>query len=98
MASQRYRAFVRMWRVLVLIRQQPRTLNELADMLGVHPRTIRRDLVALKSVPLPIESRFTTQSRTGIRAAEANFWALGEIPAWPRREPTPIADVGTEAR
>lgn len=98
MASQRSRAFVRMWRVLVLLRSRPHTLPELAGLLGVHPRTIRRDLVALKSVPLPIESRLTAPSRAGVRGAEPNVWCVGEIPAWPREEPTPIADVGTEAR
>lgn len=98
MASQRCRTFVRMWRVLVLLRQRPHTLVELADMLGVHPRTIRRDLVALKQVPLPIASKFTASTRAGIRGAEPNVWCLGEIPTWPRMESTPIADVGTEAR
>lgn len=88
----RCRGFLRMWRILVLLRCQPHTLQELSEKLSVCTRTIRRDLRALQAVPLPIESRFTEPTRAGIRSGEANVWSLGETPAWPRREVSPIAD------
>jgi len=85
-----------MLRVLVFLRQRPHTLEELARMLSCSKRTIRRDLYALQRVPFPIESRFPTgehHRRLGVRACDQNEWFLGEVPAWPRREVAPIADV-----
>lgn len=87
---------VRMLRILLFLRQRPHTLGELAQMLGKSQRTIRRDLYALRGVPFPIDSRFPTgskQVRHGVRACDQNEWFLGEVPAWPRREVVPIADV-----
>lgn len=94
--SQRSRAFVRMWRVLVLLRARPHRLDELADMLRVSPRTIRRDLHALRSVPLPIHSRFPVGpdgTRKHVRITDRNEWFCGEIAAWPAREIAPLADA-----
>lgn len=69
--------FVRMWRIVVLLRCQPHTIAALAIKLGVCPRTIRRDLIALRAVPLPVDHRFT--SRKGVRAVERDEWFCGEI-------------------
>lgn len=89
----RRRGFLRMWRIVVLLRCRPHTLQDLAEKLSVSTRTIRRDLQALQAVPLPIQSRFASPTRAGIRGADPNEWFLGEIPAWPRREVAPIAAV-----
>src|SRR5262245_18899195 len=94
--SNRSRGFIRMWRILVLLRTKPRQLDELASMLGVCERTIRRDLEALKRVPLPIESRFPTgniTTRFGIRAALRNEWFVKSMPEWPDHVTMPVADL-----
>lgn len=85
--------FVRMWRVLVLLRQQPQTLAGLARMLSVSPRTIRRDLQLLQQVPLPVASRFP-EGRKGVRAEDATEWFIADTAAWPAGERVPRADVG----
>lgn len=101
MASQRIRTtFVRMWRILVLLRQRPYRLDELADMLRVSTRTVRRDLDALRAVPLPIQTRFPIGpggTRKDVRITDRNEWFCGELPAWPARQVSPISDVGAEA-
>lgn len=91
--EERRAQFVRQWRVLVTLRQGPRTLRELAQLLDVHPRTVRRDLYALQRVPLPVSSRFDGASRQGIRRGDPNVWCLGETPAWPRDAPFPVAEL-----
>jgi predicted DNA-binding transcriptional regulator YafY len=79
---------VRQWRLLVAIRNRPRTCESLAREFGVSWRTIYRDLLALESVPLPV---------TQMRADSGHvLWALASTPEWPRREPTPTRDL--EAR
>jgi len=88
----RCRALVRCWRILVILRQRPSTLQMLAEDLGVTTRTIRRDLKALQRVPLPIGIR----SRRGLRGGDPNVWILGEVPEWPRREDLPTRPL--EAR
>lgn len=87
--------FVRQWRVLLALRQGPRTLRQLAEELGVCQRTVRRDLYALQRVPLPISSLFPggDAARKGIRAQDPNLWCLGETPAWPRREAFPAREL-----
>jgi hypothetical protein len=98
MRAPRGAAIVRMWRVLVLIRQKPRRLAELAEMLRVSERQIRRDLEALQAVPFPIQSRFPTgqaATRKNVRADLVNEWYCGDTPAWPTREPAPIADLSS---
>lgn len=85
--------FIRLWRLLVLLRTGPQTLEQLAAALGVHARTVRRDLSVLQRVPFPITSRFETGSRQGIRVGDANVWALGDVSAWPPDSPVPIAEV-----
>jgi hypothetical protein len=92
----RCRGFLRMWRIVVLLRCHPHTLHDLAVKLGVCTRTIRRDLKALQAVPLPIGGRFPEgESRKGIQAQEPQLWSWGETPAWPRREVAPIANIGS---
>lgn len=95
--SRRHRmTAIRMLRVLVLLRQRPHTVGQLAQMRGCCERTIVRDLYALQSVPFPIESRFPPAAhphRQGVRAGDQNEWFLGEMPAWPRGAVAPVADV-----
>lgn len=90
--------FIRQWRILVELRQGPRSLRQLAEALAVHPRTVRRDISALQRVPLPITSRFDGDSREGIRSADPQVWSLGATPAWPRDQLYPIADLASEVR
>lgn len=93
--DRRLAPFIRMWRIVLLLRSAPRSLSELAAMLGVHERTIRRDLCALQRVPLPITCRYPIDegnTRRGIRTADPNLWYFGETPVWPRRELAPLAD------
>lgn len=91
--------FVRMWRLVVLLRTRPHQLAELARMLSVSERTIRRDLQALQRVPLPIESRHpspfspSVSCRLGVRAIDRQEWFIKAMPAWPDREVAPIGDV-----
>lgn len=85
--------FIRMWRVLVLLRQKPQTLSALARMLGVSTRTIRRDLYLLQQVPLPVASRFP-EGRKGVRSEDATEWFVTETAAWPSGDRVPRADVG----
>lgn len=81
----------------MLLRAAPQTLEALAKALSVSTRTIRRDLAALQAVPLPITSRFEGD-RHGVQREQPNVWALGETPAWPRREIAPVAEPsGTES-
>jgi hypothetical protein len=90
---ERCRVFVRMWRIVVLLRRAPHTLDELSRKLSVSTRTIRRDLKALQAVPLPIMGRFVEGTRRGIRGQDPQLWCWGEVPAWPRRDVGPVADV-----
>ena len=90
--SSRGVGFVRMWRLLVLLRQGPQTLVELARMLGVSSRTIRRDLELLRRVPLPVASRFP-EGRKGVRAEDATEWFVTETAAWPSGDRIPLADI-----
>lgn len=76
------------------MRRRPHTLRELAEQLGVHQRTIRRDLKALARL-FPIGSRFDGTARRGIPGQEPNVWCLGEIPEWPRREAFPVATLAS---
>lgn len=78
-----------MWRIVVLLRAKPHTLGQLAAALGVHERTIRRDVVALQRVPLPIESRYPT--RAGVRAADRSEWFIREMPEWPSGSHVPVS-------
>jgi hypothetical protein len=89
----RARVFVRMWRVLVLLRCAPHTLDELAEKLRVCTRTIRRDLKALQAVPLPVVGVFPESSRKGIQAQQPQRWMIGELPAWPEADPVPAAEL-----
>jgi predicted DNA-binding transcriptional regulator YafY len=100
-SQRRCAGLVRTWRVLVLLRAKPHTLDELADKLSVTSRTIRRDIVALQSVPLPIESRYPVAGprspRYGVQAQLQNEWFIKATPEWPAGERTPVADC-VEAR
>jgi len=44
----------RLVQILSLLRDRPRTAVELAEMCGVTPRTIRRDLLELQMEPLRV--------------------------------------------
>ncbi len=89
----RVRVFVRMWRVLVLLRCAPHTIDELAEKLSVCTRTIRRDLKALQAIPLPIVSVLPPGSRKGVRTVDVQRWSIEETPAWPARANAPVADL-----
>lgn len=100
--SDRQSPFVRTWRLLVLLRTRPHQLAELARMLGVSERTVRRDLKALQRVPLPIESRHpsplspSVSCRLGVRAIDRNEWFIKHMPEWPDLEHVPTADLVME--
>lgn len=79
--------FVRQWRLLVLLRGSPRTLKWLADELGVHQRTIRRDLEVLQDAGMPIGS-LGRNDESGWDASQS-MWFIGHIPEWPKRQATP---------
>ena len=102
--SRRSSGFIRMWRLVVLLRARPHQLAELARMLGVSERTIRRDLAAVQLVPLPIESRHpspyspSVSCRLGVRAIDRNEWFIKAMPEWPEGAPVPGADVTAEKR
>jgi hypothetical protein len=91
----------RMWRIVVLLRAKPHTLEELAKALSVSERTIRRDILALQAVPLPIESRFppagTRSPRFGIQVHRRNEWFIRATAEWPEGSRIPVADL-PEAR
>lgn len=100
MGAGRRGPFVRMWRIVVLLKAKPHAREELARALSTSERTIRRDILALQSVPLPIESRFPTgprSSRFGIQAGRRNEWFVKDMPEWPDGAHVPSADVVTEA-
>lgn len=102
--TTRCNPFVRQWQLIVLLRRAPRTLPELATLLGCCQRTVRRDLYALQAVPLPITSRYTANEgsdphpNTGRPKQDTggpalNLWAIGETPEWPRNEPVPVREL-----
>ena len=70
--------FVRQWKLIVLLRRAPRTLAELAQLLGCHQRTIRRDLYALQAVPLPITSRYAANEGTRPHPLRGRRWSHGD--------------------
>jgi predicted DNA-binding transcriptional regulator YafY len=75
---------VRQWRLLVLLRRGPQTIEQIARALSVCHRTVYRDLDALAAVPFPIERR--------INGARHEQTALLAMPEWPRNEATPTQD------
>lgn len=88
--AARCNQFIRQWKLLVILRRGWWTLDQLADQLDCSTRTIRRDLVALQTVPLPIVER-RNEDEQGLD--EPALWSVGAIDAWPRREATPVKDV-----
>jgi hypothetical protein len=87
---ERHRVLIRTWNILVLLRERPRTLTELAKEFGVNERTIRRDLNALCEVGFPVIT-----SRDDLDWPQGNVcWSLAPIPNWPRRESTPTGKYG----
>jgi predicted DNA-binding transcriptional regulator YafY len=78
----------RQWRLLVILRRGPRTLTALAKDLEVTTRTVRRDLEALQSVPLPIAQ---VVRRDKHRSAQ---WGMDLLPEWPRNEYAPVRELG----
>ena len=77
---------VRQWRMLVLLRQRPRTVLELAHALNVCERTIRRDLDALSEV-FPVGSR--GEQGRGNRA----FYQLEAMSEWPAGAIAPVQEL-----
>ena len=75
---------VRQWQLLVELRRGPRTLEQLAAVLGASQRTVYRDIVGLEAVPFPI---VRTEGSAGV------VWSVGCMRSWPRNEPTPIASL-----
>jgi predicted DNA-binding transcriptional regulator YafY len=45
---------VRQWELLALLKARGRTMAELADVVRVHVRTVRRDLDALQEAGFPL--------------------------------------------
>lgn len=90
-----------MWRIVVLLRAKPHTLEDLAKALSASERTIRRDILALQAVPLPIESRFppvgSRSPRFGVQVHRRNEWFIRASAEWPEGSPVPVADLA-EAR
>jgi biotin operon repressor len=83
--SARHRMLIRSWEILLMLRDKPSTLAELADALRVHERTVRRDLDALCQVGFPI-----TTSRDDIETQHLQaVWSLAPMPEWPRQSHTP---------
>jgi predicted DNA-binding transcriptional regulator YafY len=80
--------FVRQWRVLIALRRQRWTLEQLARELQCSQRTIARDIEVLEAVGLPITT--TVERRRGLTV---EFLFAGNWPAWPRNEVAPVADL-----
>ena len=77
---------VRQWRILLLLRTQPRTLLQMAHALDVCTRTVRRDVDALSEV-FPITS--TNERGRGART----IYALAVMPEWPRDAVAPVREL-----
>jgi len=87
-------AFIRQWRVIVLLRRGARTIPDLARILGCSERTVRRDLYALQAVPLPIESlRPMTEDGVYLPNREPNVWRMRPCEHWPRGETLPTREL-----
>lgn len=80
--------FVRMWKLLVLLRGGPRTLQSLAASVGASHRTVRRDLEALDSVGLPI-GKFCAATDEEWLPNMSPLWYVGELAEWPKWQATP---------
>jgi hypothetical protein len=86
MTRPRGAQFERQWRLLVLLRRAPQTLQGLARELGCTTRTVRRDLDMFERVPLPI-----------VRLSENGpvRWGIGGMDAWPRGDVLPHQAVAS---
>lgn len=69
--SARNRQVVRTWSVLHLIGESPRTIDDLAQDLGVTTRTIRRDIEALEEAGFPLYSDKHDDGKTRWRPVRA---------------------------
>ena len=60
---------MRLLRILMYLKERPRTVEEIADYCEVSPRTIRRDLLDLQSRPvveaLTVERRWCVVEHPG---------------------------------
>lgn len=84
MTRLRGAGFVRTWRMVIRLRNQPHTIAALADAFEVTTRTIRRDLDVLQEAGLPLR-------------CNGGRWSMGEIPEWPRREVAPVKALSAPA-
>jgi hypothetical protein len=83
--------FIRQWKLLVLIRHQPRTIQWLARELNCAGRTVHRDLAVLQAAGIPIvQYGGPDDPENWLRQP---LWCAGEMPEWPKREPMPMAPI-----
>ena len=83
--------FIRQWKLLVLLRRRPYTLQDLASEFAVSTRTIRRDLLLLESAGLPV-CRVTKAKET----EQGALWRIESTRAWPRDSATPVAPLESQ--
>lgn len=89
----RHRLLTASWRLLVLLRERPHTLAELASELEMSERNVRRHLSALEAVPLPISQCKLPRENVRGHQIDVVGWSLGSMPEWPRNQATPIAEI-----
>lgn len=77
-------AFLRQWRILVMLRRHRQTLDQLAKACGCTTRSIRRDLDVLLEAGFPIHD---------VRIDGVSYWKVLSIAGWPRGETTPTQDM-----
>jgi hypothetical protein len=87
--SSRSSQFVRMWRVLVLLRSGPKTLQALADDVGASQRTVRRDIECLQAAGLPVWKLGADTDEDEWLPNMSPLWYVGAVREWPRRQATP---------
>lgn len=80
--------FVRQWRLLVLLRSQPRTLEWLAEELRATTRTVRRDLAVLETAGIPIR-KWGKDTDEEWMSGMPSLWFVGAMREWPTRQATP---------
>jgi DeoR-like protein with HTH domain len=84
----RLQGVVRVWQLIVLLRERSYTIPDLARRFRVSERTVRRDLWVLQRIPLPL--RRSLDENEGERPPRFTLAAMAE---WPRREVLPIKEL-----